>query len=748
MKRISKAQLYWLKNELQAEIDRELENKTTADGQVPDDHFDDAIFNSYAKRFSYERRHWIRILMNSGSTFQAVFNAANRIAFGQNLRDWRNIGLENRLWDESSVWKSNSNARGTIDKMVIYPFKLLPNAKSFEIELGPFHALFALFGIKKRWKPFLKFTKYRNQFFNRYLEHQCIRLEACKRNGNASLYWAISRYCMKKSITFFIEQLNRTVPNWHRTMPLWSVKRLFRQVRALAHADHDWISVAYQRVFIPKSPTKHRPLGVPELRWRIYLGLWNSFTVKFLSHHISENQHAFVPNKGTLTCWRRLLQLYFKWPSIIEFDLKGWFDNVGLDYLASSLRKRGMPEDVIRFLDNVSSKLPHGIHFIDGTTGEDEIADFSEPFSEEALRLDRLKAGKKRSGVAQGMPLSPFLSNIVLEDTIFKLFNTSHSELLMYADDGLVFCEAEKLTEDQRWFLFGWPQEGGVKVNESKTFKVKINDCWYRPLKFLGLELFQNTLRANTRNGSKLIMDKWELVELLEDPEKHELVMTDSWPKWRKGKTIHNIISSTAFGLIQARLYYGKWNLDDLRQDFSYTFVKKSWAFFARNSKKLNYGKTLNVFNSSSIASYHLADILSRVRWDKQVVPGDSVLLPDLSEEENALQIEEAYEETKWDTLVNEIQEEWEYQNLNVLIDGQRKGLSLKEIVNSIPGTVIETQGRTRYGLSFMDRVKAGKCITIGHGTTPTEFKRINARFNERGLTYPLKGPWSHNWFK
>jgi hypothetical protein len=743
-KQLSKWQIEWLRREFQAEIDRELGK--TSDGATNQPDLDDDLLGKFMQRFTNERSHWLRVLGNAGSSFAAVFNAANRIAFGQNLREWRNIGLENRLWEEGE-FVGDGNFK--IPVRTIYPFKRIPNARSFEIELGPFHALFALFGIKKRWKPFLKFHSYRNAKLNRYLVHQCIRLERCLKCGNNTLYWAISKALIKRSNVFFIEQLNRTCPNWHRNMPLWAVKRLYRQVRALGAAPLNTLSVKYHRVFIPKAGGKHRPLGVPELQWRVFLGLWNSFTVKFSHDQISMNQHAFVPGRGTLTCWRQLISLYSKYPDIVEFDLNKWFDKVDLDFLKKALIRRNFPSDVVSFFDGINSKLPHGIYFLEGhDTSLEEIAEVYEPFQPMSLHLDALKAGRKRKGVAQGMPLSPFLSNIVLEDTIFPLFNTENSELLMYADDGLVFCDFNKLTEDQRWFLFeSWPLPGGVKTNPSKTFKVRRSNVWFRPLKFLGLQIWEGQLSANTRKGSRLVNDKWELIDLLENPDDYELV--DDWSR-PKGKvaSLHNLLKSKAFGLIQARLYYGKWNLDELRQDFTYSFNKHSWAWFARNSKKLDYGHGLNVFNSSSYACFFLLDILSRVKWDKQIVPSDTVLMPDLTQEEHAEAIESIYEGQRFQTLVDEIQEEWEGNNLQALIAGQRKGLTLREIVESIPGTVIETEGRTGYMKSYLDFIKAGKTVGVGIGTTPKEFKRINAEFNERGLTYPLAGPSMHHWLK
>jgi hypothetical protein len=93
--------------------------------------------------------------------------------------------------------------------------------------------------------------------------------------------------------------------------------------------------------------------------------------------------------------------------------------------------------------------------------------------------------------------------------------------VVMYADDGVVFGDMHSLTEDQQWLMFGWPSYGGTVIEETKSHWVKKDGKWLRPLKFLGLEYDgkKDEFRANTRKGSKLIYDKDELLELVNERE-------------------------------------------------------------------------------------------------------------------------------------------------------------------------------------------------------------------------------------
>jgi len=63
------------------------------------------------------------------------------------------------------------------DKELWYPFMPIPDVGQFEIELNAFDPIFAMFGIRKRFSPTIKFKKYENSKYNRYMAKQLQRLE-------------------------------------------------------------------------------------------------------------------------------------------------------------------------------------------------------------------------------------------------------------------------------------------------------------------------------------------------------------------------------------------------------------------------------------------------------------------------------------------------------------------------------------------------------------------------------------------
>jgi len=62
------------------------------------------------------------------------------------------------------------------------PWVKIPNVKSFNVQLNLHDPMFALFGIKKRYKPTLMLEGYKSNGMNRYLEHQILRLSKAKAN--------------------------------------------------------------------------------------------------------------------------------------------------------------------------------------------------------------------------------------------------------------------------------------------------------------------------------------------------------------------------------------------------------------------------------------------------------------------------------------------------------------------------------------------------------------------------------------
>jgi retron-type reverse transcriptase len=394
--------------------------------------------------------------------------------------------------------------------------------------------------------------------------------------------------------------------------------------------------VKYKRVAIPKSDAKYRPLGVPEMEWRIYLGLVNKLLFMWVRDLISANQHGFQSKKGTLSAWKSIILEVVHYRNIWEFDLEKFFDTVDLTLLVRHVyRKYGISQQLAKQLYLLNLNLPVGMIFLwansfMGELSEEakkklrKLASFGDDpdflsfvaNSEEryythwvGLKDCKILRPLKFNGVGQGLPTSPLLSILILEELIFKRIKGS----LMYADDGMFYSNNDEAIEKLIKSLEREPYIGaGVRLSLNKCSWVKRKNTWLKPLKFLGLELDGANwiLKANTRKGSFLVYSMESLIDLVRQRE--ELIKEESpedRSKWREPvDSLASLVSSTVYGLIQSRLYAGSYTLENLVQDFDMSFRKGSWI------SKWDWRKRLSVFISTSFATKSLANTIKGLK--------------------------------------------------------------------------------------------------------------------------------------
>ena len=139
-------------------------------------------------------------------------------------------------------------------------------------------------------------------------------------------------------------------------------------------------------------------------------------------------------------------------------DLEKFFDKVNHDILIDRLSRR--IEDK-RVLDLIRKYLKSGI-MLNGVVVSNE------------------------EGTPQGGPLSPLLSNIVLNEMDKELESRGHP-FVRYADDSLIFCKskrgAERVCESLTRFI---EKKLHLKVNREKT-----EVGYVRGMKFLGYSFYK-----------------------------------------------------------------------------------------------------------------------------------------------------------------------------------------------------------------------------------------------------------------
>ena len=488
--------------------------------------------------------------------------------------------------------------------------KLLPNVRKFRIEVSDYDILFAMFGIQKRVKPKMEFKFHTNGSLNRYVINQLDRMSACAKTDPVKC-WRIGMRLVRKSNIFFVMALNHVFPKWHREMKLSSVIRLAIAVRRIANNPESKLD--FKRVYL-KEPKKWRPLGVPTPAWRIYLHMMNVILTFYYeaSNKFRDSQHGFRPGRGTLTAWKHILENVVKAKDIYEFDLKGFFDSINLDYIAMQMTKDRIPHNIVKLFYYINTcaclvkppyrlnEFEHMMKSLIHKGSYDEVVTHPRPLS----YMYRVR------GVPQGAPTSPTLSLLGLHESVL---DRPGIDTIMYADDGLYYGDLSNTP-------LITPNSGivsaNIRFNLNKSGWVKKEGKWLKPLKFLGLvyDGEKEKLQAKTREGSELIFDKMNLVKAW-DSIKGNPGIGESWgsKRWKDKYTFEDLAKSKLFGFIQSRLYQGSWNMEGYEQIFELTYKKGTYCAY---SMKLKNGPSerLNVFNSTTFASEWMVKKLKTVK--------------------------------------------------------------------------------------------------------------------------------------
>jgi RNA-directed DNA polymerase len=209
-----------------------------------------------------------------------------------------------------------------------------------------------------------------------------------------------------------------------------------------------------RRVEIPKPDGGVRLLGIPTVADRLIQQAIAQVLSKIYDSTFSEHSYGFRPNRSAHDAVRKAkgyMKEGYRW--VVDMDLEKFFDQVNHDRLMSTLAKRIHDKPLLKLIRNY---LQAGV-MMDGVVSSTE------------------------KGTPQGGPLSPLLSNIVLDELDKELEERGH-RFVRYADDCNIYVKSKRagertLTSIQRFI----ERKLRLKVNEKKS---AVDRPWKR--KFLG----------------------------------------------------------------------------------------------------------------------------------------------------------------------------------------------------------------------------------------------------------------------
>jgi len=243
-----------------------------------------------------------------------------------------------------------------LNRALIKKLEVLPNVFEFSTEKYGIHEYAAIYGIEKVLRR-TSSTKLLKSQPNLYLERQHKRLITLAANGEKDKYIYLSEIILRKSKSYRILSLNRTVKDWF-ILPIRKLRRIWNELSFISRTLSS--DLKFKRVWIDKKPQDYaRPLGVPTPAWRCYSFMWMDQIEKFqkASGYIAPWQHGGRSGVGVLSCYKQLIPRLKEANTIYEFDIKGFFDNISHEKIIDIFNKT-MGEKVSRWITRILLAKP------------------------------------------------------------------------------------------------------------------------------------------------------------------------------------------------------------------------------------------------------------------------------------------------------------------------------------------------------------------------------------------------------
>jgi RNA-directed DNA polymerase len=238
-----------------------------------------------------------------------------------------------------------------------------------------------------------------------------------------------------------------------------------------------------RRVDIPKEVGKKRQLGIPTVVDRVIQQAIAQVLSPIYEPLFSKFSYGFRPKRSAhhaLKQCQEYIDSGYKYT--VDMDLEKYFDTVSHSKLIEVLSRTITDGRVISLIHKYMN----------------------------AGVIEKGKFVDTRIGVPQGGPLSPLLSNIMLNELDKELDKRGH-KYVRYADDCMILCKSKRAAQRTLTHIIPFIEEKlYLKVNKGKTVVTHVRD-----VKFLGYGFYINKGKGRLRVHPKSVAKMKEKIKQL-----------------------------------------------------------------------------------------------------------------------------------------------------------------------------------------------------------------------------------------
>jgi RNA-directed DNA polymerase len=238
-------------------------------------------------------------------------------------------------------------------------------------------------------------------------------------------------------------------------------------------------------VAIPKKGGGERILGIPTVADRVAQMVVKQVIEPVLEAKFLPDSYGYRPGRSALDAVGVTRERCWKYDWVLEFDIKGLFDNIDHALLLRALRKHVQSDWAMLYIGR-------------WLTAPMQLADGS--------RVERTR------GTPQGGVISPVMANLFMHYAfdVWMTRTLPKAPWCRYADDGLVHCRTEHEAQAMKLALNARLEQCGLQLHPKKTKIVYCKDGQrkgqypYTQFDFLGYT-FRPRLVKNRKRGSMFV---------------------------------------------------------------------------------------------------------------------------------------------------------------------------------------------------------------------------------------------------